>query len=83
YGQGFAFERIHGTLNVNTGRARMSGFTIDGPAGRVLIDGLTDLVTRRFDQTVTVEPKLGSGIALAGAVAGGPIVGAAVYLVIA
>ncbi|PQJ96091.1 hypothetical protein CXB77_09735 [Chromatium okenii] len=47
----------------------------------MLIDGLTDLVTRRFDQTVTVEPKLGSGIALAGAVAGGPIVGAAVYLV--
>ncbi|PQJ96092.1 hypothetical protein CXB77_09740 [Chromatium okenii] len=33
YGQGFAFERIHGTLNVNTGRARMSGFTIDGPPG--------------------------------------------------
>ncbi|MBK1694994.1 TIGR02099 family protein [Chromatium weissei] len=81
YGKGFSFERIHGKLNVNTGRVRMANFTIDGPAGRVLIDGLTDLVTRRFDQTVTVEPKLGSGIALASAVAGGPIVGAAVYLV--
>ena len=81
YGQGFAFERIHGRLNVNAGQARMSGFTIDGPAGRVLIEGLTDLIAHRFEQTVTVEPKLGSGIALAGAVAGGPIVGAVVYLV--
>jgi uncharacterized protein YhdP len=39
------------------------------------------LLNRRFDQTVIVEPRLASGVALASAVAGGPVLGAAVYLV--
>jgi uncharacterized protein (TIGR02099 family) len=81
YGKGFAFERMNGHISIQNGRAEVSGFTIDGPAGRVDIEGQTDLIARHFNQTVTVAPKLGSGIALAGAVAGGPVVGAAVYLV--
>nr|WP_242466135.1 YhdP family protein [Chromatium okenii] len=81
YGKGFAFERIKGRVSIRDGRAEVSGFTIDGPAGLVQIEGETDLIARQFNQTVTVAPKLGSGIALAGAVAGGPVVGAAVYLV--
>ncbi len=81
YGQGFAFEQMGGRIRIGDGQAGFDDFTIDGPAGKVLVDGLTDLKARRFDQIVTVEPKLGSSVALASAVAGGPVLGAAVYLV--
>ncbi|BCU07800.1 YhdP family protein [Allochromatium tepidum] len=81
YGQGFAFERLGGRIAIGQGRARFEDVSIEGPAGRVMVGGAADLVGRRLDQLVTVEPKLGTSLALAGAVAGGPVVGAAVYLV--
>ncbi|MGQ9831117.1 MAG: YhdP family phospholipid transporter, partial [Thermochromatium sp.] len=81
YGQGFAFSRLDGRIAIRQGRARFEEVLIEGPAGRVMVGGVADLVDRRLDQVVTVEPKLGTGLALAGAMAGGPVVGAAVYLV--
>ncbi|WP_200373679.1 YhdP family protein [Thiocystis violacea] len=81
YGEGFAFERMGGRLAIGRGQARFDDFLIDGAAGKVIVAGLTDLSAQRLDQTVTVEPRLGSSVALASAVAGGPVVGAAVYLV--
>ncbi|WP_082806116.1 YhdP family protein [Marichromatium gracile] len=81
YAQGFAFERMQGRLLLADGQAGSDRFEVVGPSSRLIIGGLTDLVERRFDQTVVLEPKLGSSVALASAVAGGPVVGAAVYLV--
>ncbi|EXJ16345.1 hypothetical protein D779_0279 [Imhoffiella purpurea] len=81
YGQGFAFERMQGRISLGGGKARFEDFVIDGPAGKIMVAGESDLATQTFDQRVTVEPKLGSSVALASAVAGGPVVGAAVYLV--
>lgn len=81
YGQGFAFERLGGRIAIGQGRARFEEVLIEGPAGRVMVGGAADLVGQRLDQLVTVEPKLGTSVALASAVAGGPVVGAAVYLV--
>lgn len=81
YGQGLAFEQVTGKVAIDGGKARFGDFVIDGPAGKVMIAGSTDLRSEQFAQTVTVEPKLGSSVALASAVAGGPVVGAAVYLV--
>ena len=81
YGQGFAFERTSGRIAIRAGKARFEDVVIDGSAGKVIVGGTTDLASKQLDQTVTVEPKLGSSVALASAVAGGPVVGAAVYLV--
>lgn len=81
YAQGFAFEEMKGRIRVAEGRADLDAFTIDGPSSRIVVTGSSDLVSQRFDQRVSVEPKLGSSVALASAVAGGPVVGAAVYLV--
>jgi hypothetical protein len=46
----------------------------------IRLRGVTDLVDGTFDQTARVTPKIGTGVAIAGAVAGGPLVGAAVFL---
>lgn len=81
YAQGFAFEQIVGRIAIGQAKARFDDFLIDGTAGKVMVSGSTDLIGERFDQRITVEPKVGSSIALASAVAGGPVIGAAVYLV--
>ena len=81
YKQGFDFERITARIDVGSGQARLQTFTIDGPSSNLRVSGLADLRTRTYDQMVTVEPSIGTSVALASAVAGGPVVGAAVYLV--
>ena len=81
YRQGFDFARMTGRIEVRDGLARLSSFDIDGPASDIRVSGTADLRTRTFDQRVTVEPSIGTSVALASAVGGGPAVGAAVYLV--
>jgi uncharacterized protein (TIGR02099 family) len=80
YQQGFSFEQIVGDIRLGGGRAELRRFDIEGPASAIRVSGFTDLRSRTFDQTVTVEPRIGSSVALASALAGGPVVGAAVYL---
>lgn len=81
YGEGFAFEDITGQIALGAGRARFNEVVIAGPAGKLIVGGTADLKSRSLNQTVTVEPRLGSSVALASAVVGGPLLGAAVYLV--
>lgn len=81
YDEGFGFERITAAIDLEPGKAAIRRFDMEGPAGHVTAEGTTDLVARTFDQTVTVEPRIGTSVAIASAVAGGPVVGAAVYLV--
>jgi uncharacterized protein (TIGR02099 family) len=80
FDRGYAFERIHGKLNIRDGKADIAEMVIEGPSAEISIKGKTDLVNRQFDQVVTVTPSLGTSVALATAVAGGPLVGAAVLI---
>ncbi len=80
YQEGFSFERIAGRIRLGDGRATVQTFDIEGPASRIAVSGYSDLRKRTFDQTVTVEPSIGTSVAIAGAVAGGPAVGAAVFV---
>jgi hypothetical protein len=67
-------------LGIGNGQATIDQFIIEGPSAKVEVSGTTNLVAKHFDQVVTVIPSIGTGVALAGAVAGGPLVGAAVYI---
>ncbi|WP_295887006.1 YhdP family protein [uncultured Thiohalocapsa sp.] len=78
--EGFTFDRIDGRLVIGTGTARISRFDILSSTADIQVRGSTDLVQQTFDQSVRVTPKIGTGVAIAGAVAGGPLVGAAVLL---
>jgi uncharacterized protein YhdP len=80
FGPGYAFERISGKMALHRGQAEIEEMTIEGPSAEVRIEGKTDLVKQEFEQVVTVTPHLGTGVALASAVAGGPLVGAAVLI---
>ncbi|MCU0836675.1 MAG: TIGR02099 family protein [Chromatiaceae bacterium] len=80
FDRGFAFEQISGALSAEGGKARIERLAIEGPSASISVEGETDLLAHRFDQVVTVTPRLGSSLAVASAVAAGPLVGAAVYL---
>ena len=80
FDRGFGFEKISGELSIQNGKADIKDLEIVGPSADVSIIGQTDLVKQELDQIVTVTPHIGTGVAIASAVAGGPLVGAAVFL---
>ncbi len=78
--KGFAFDRIHGSFTLIDTDAYTNNLTIEGPSARIEISGRTGLAARDYDQLVTVVPQVSTGISVAGALAGGPAVGAALFL---
>lgn len=77
---GLAFDDIAGQVYFDSGKAATDDLLLKGPSANILFDGSLDLVNQQFDQTITVMPQLGSSLAIAGALTGGPAVGAAVLL---
>jgi uncharacterized protein (TIGR02099 family) len=77
---GFTFDRIRGSLVIGSGTARIGRLDILSSTADIRVRGSMDLVAQTFDQRVRVTPEIGTGVAIAGAVAGGPLVGAAVLL---
>jgi uncharacterized protein (TIGR02099 family) len=79
-GQGMAFDSINGDFSLASGEAFTDNLTLRGPAAEIGIAGLTDLRNRTYDQTAVVTGDLGASLGVAGALAGGPAVGAALLL---
>lgn len=78
--KGFSFDRIQGKFSLLDGDAYTNDLEIDGPAARIEISGRTGLAKQDYDQLVTVYPHVQSTLPIAGALAGGPVVGAALLL---
>jgi uncharacterized protein (TIGR02099 family) len=78
--KGFTFDRIEGNFTLTGGDAQTSDLTIEGPAARIEIAGRVGLAAKDYDELVTVIPRVGSSLPLAGAIAGGPVVGAALLV---
>ena len=80
YKKGFSFDRIEGNFVLDGGNAYTDDLQIEGPAARIDIAGRIGLADRDYDQLVTVLPNVSSSLPLAGVIAGGPAVGAALLL---
>lgn len=80
FAKGFGFDRISGKLQLRDGDAHTDNLAIVGPAAHILVTGRTGLAKRDYDQLVMVSPQVSSSIPIAGAIAGGPAVGAALLL---
>jgi uncharacterized protein YhdP len=78
--KGLAFDSIRGDFELRDGNAFTSNLLLRGPAAEIGIAGRTGLGTRDYDQTAVVTGNLGASLPVAGALAGGPVVGAAVLL---
>src|SRR5690606_8923727 len=79
--EGFAFDRISGSIDMATGVLRTEDLEIRGPAARIRMSGAADLVAETQDLRVFVQPTLSESVAI-GAAAGllNPAVGVAAYL---
>ncbi len=78
--KGFAFDTIHGDFELRDGNAYTSNLVLKGPAAEIGVVGRTGLKARDYDQTAKVAGHIGGSVAAAGAVFGGPAVGAALLL---
>lgn len=77
---GFSFDQASGAFALANGIARIERFDLLSSTADIRITGTANLFEKTLYQIVTVEPKVSSSVALASAVAGGPLVGAAVLL---
>jgi uncharacterized protein YhdP len=78
--KGLAFDSVKGDFELREGNAFTSNLLLRGPAAEIGIAGRTGLATRDYDQTAVVTGNLGASLPVAGALAGGPAVGAALLL---
>jgi len=78
--KGLAFDSVHGDFELRDGNAFTSNLLLRGPAAEIGIAGRTGLAAHDYDQTAVVTGNLGASLPVAGALAGGPVVGAAVLL---
>lgn len=79
-GQGLAFDTIKGDFSLTSGEAYTDNLTLRGPVAEVGIAGRTSLAARTYDQTAVVTGDIGASLGVAGVIAGGPAVGAAMLL---
>ena len=79
-GQGLAFDAVKGDFTLADGVAFTDNLTLRGAAAEVGLAGRTSLKDRTYDQTAVVTGDLGASLGVAGAIAGGPAVGAALLL---
>jgi uncharacterized protein YhdP len=79
-GEGLSFDTLRGTFRLTDGDAYTDNLTLRGSAAEIGVAGHTNLRNRTYDQTAVVTGQLGASLGVAGALAGGPVVGAALLL---
>ena len=78
--KGLSFDTVHGDFDMREGNAYTTNLTLRGPAAEIGIAGRTGLGSHDYDQTAVVTGNLGASLPVAGVLAGGPAIGAALLL---
>jgi uncharacterized protein (TIGR02099 family) len=78
--KGLAFDTIRGDFTLKSGDAFTDNLLLKGPAAEIGVVGRAGLGQRDYDQTAVVTGSLGQSLPVAGVLAGGPVVGAALLV---
>ncbi len=78
--EGLAFNSIKGDFDIKSGNAHTRNLLLRGPAVDMGIVGRTGLATEDYDQTIVVSGNPSGPLAVAGALAAGPVIGAGVLV---
>ncbi|HET9693658.1 MAG TPA: YhdP family protein [Steroidobacteraceae bacterium] len=78
--QGLAFNSVKGDFELRAGNAFTQNLLLKGPAVDIGIVGRTGIAREDYDQTVVVSGNTSGPLAVAGALAAGPVVGAGVLV---
>jgi uncharacterized protein YhdP len=79
FSQGFAFNQISATSDLNAGIASTKDFKMQGPSATVDLRGNVDLIKETQNLDVRVLPGLSDSLTVAGAIVN-PAIGVAAYL---
>ncbi len=80
FSDGFAFDTLSANIAMNRGVFSTKDFDMTGPAARVMLSGTVNVATETTELNARVSPAVGSSVSLATTVIGGPVAGAATYL---
>lgn len=80
FSEGFAFDEIYSTMQVADGAIYTNDFLMKGPAATVKMSGVAKLKDESVKLRVKVIPKISEGVAVAGALLGGPVAGVGALL---
>lgn len=78
--EGLAFNSIKGDFELRAGNAYTQNLLLQGAAIDMGIVGRTGLATEDYDQTIVVSGNPSGPLAVAGALAAGPVIGAGVLV---
>ncbi|MDH4167130.1 MAG: YhdP family protein [Gammaproteobacteria bacterium] len=78
--EGLAFNSVRGDFELRAGNAFTQNLLLKGPAIDMGIVGRTGLATEDYDQTIVVSGNPSGPLAVAGALAAGPVIGAGVLV---
>lgn len=79
FSDGFAFEDISATMQLNRGIIYSKDFLMNGPAASVQMNGTVDMNAQTQQLHASISPKLNGTVALASSLLGGPVVALGVY----
>lgn len=81
FSDGFAFDTLKSDFMLDRGRLSTEDFVMEGPSAKVALSGDVNLLSETASLKAKVDPAVGSSLSLATTVIGGPVAGAATYLV--
>lgn len=79
--KGLSFDKIKGRLVIVDGEAQTKRFYLESPSARLDFQGRVGLAKEDLNQLITVTPNTTESLPLAGVIAGGPLLGAAIFVV--
>ncbi len=80
FSEGFAFDRMKGSIEAKDGNAFIKSFQLKGVAATVDMEGRIGLRDKDLDQIVTITPKASSALPLVGGLAAGTGVGLGILI---
>ncbi len=75
FSEGFAFDEITGQTHLERGSVYTNDLHMNGPAAKITMSGVLDLSRETQNLRLSIQPRLGDTVAMAGALIGGPVVG--------
>ncbi|HEY3486887.1 MAG TPA: AsmA-like C-terminal region-containing protein, partial [Gammaproteobacteria bacterium] len=80
FAEGFRFDKMKGHFDFRDGNAYTDNYYIDGPAGRIDIQGRVGMVKHDYDQKIQFRPDLSSSLPIVGTLLGGASTGLALIV---
>ncbi|HET6655787.1 MAG TPA: YhdP family protein [Gammaproteobacteria bacterium] len=80
FSKGFSYDSMGGTFTIASGNAYTNDFRLESTVADVRVVGRIGLAKQDYDEVVLINTSISSTLPVAGAIAGGPITGAALLL---